>query len=79
LQKDETAVFYSCLGMYQLERIGAKEWRQGAGLASILQGQMGIDKFKELLIKYRPNLLPAIGVDGYDYLPELLEKYSRGE
>jgi tetratricopeptide (TPR) repeat protein len=77
IEKDDIAVFYSCMAMYQLERIGAKEWRQSAGLASILQGQMGIDRFNELLIKYRPNLLPAIGVDGYDYLPQLLTKYQQ--
>ena len=79
LQKDDIAVFYSCMAMYQLERIGAKEWRQSAGLASILQGQMGIERFNELLIKYRPNLLPAIGVDGYDYLPQLIAKYLDGD
>ena len=75
LKKPETAVFYSCLAMYQLHQIGAKEWRQSASLATILQGQLGIEKFDELLIKYRPNLLPAIGVDGYDYLPKLLIEY----
>jgi tetratricopeptide (TPR) repeat protein len=76
IQKHETAVFYSCLAMYQLHQIGAKEWRQGASLATVLQGQLGREKFNELLMKYRPNLLPAIGVDGYDYLPKLLAEYS---
>ncbi len=75
LTKNETAVFYSCLAMYQLHQIGAKEWRQGASLATVLQGQMGQETFNELLIKYRPNLLPAIGVDGYDYLPKLIAQY----
>jgi tetratricopeptide (TPR) repeat protein len=78
IQKNETAVFYSCLAMYQLHQIGAKEWRQGASLAIVLQGQLGQEKFNELLIKYRPNLLPAIGVDGFDYLPKLLAKYLDG-
>ncbi len=78
IQKNETAVFYSCLAMYQLHQIGAKEWRQGASLAIVLQGQLGQEKFNELLIKYRPNLLPAIGVDGFDYLPKLLTKYLDG-
>jgi tetratricopeptide (TPR) repeat protein len=76
IQKPEIAVFYSCLAMYQLHQIGAKEWRQGASLATVLQGQLGREKFNELLVKYRPNLLPAIGVDGYDYLPGLLAEYS---
>jgi tetratricopeptide (TPR) repeat protein len=75
LQKNGTAVFYSCLAMYQLHQIGAKEWRQSASLATVLQGQLGQEEFDKLLTKYRPNLLPAIGVDGYDYLPQLIVKY----
>jgi tetratricopeptide (TPR) repeat protein len=78
INKNETAVFYSCLAMYQLHQIGAKEWRQAASLATVLQGQLGKEKFTELLTKYRPNLLPAIGVDGYDYLPKLIVKYLDG-
>ncbi len=79
LQKNGTAVFYSCLAMYQLYQIGAKEWRQSASLATVLQGQLGQAEFDQLLVKYRPNLLPAIGVDGYDYLPQLLMKYLAGD
>ncbi|WP_310410422.1 tetratricopeptide repeat protein [Chamaesiphon sp. OTE_8_metabat_110] len=75
LNKPKTAVFYSCLAMYQLHQIGAKEWRQSASLATVLEGQLGTQEFQEILTQYRPNLLPAIGVDGYDYLPQLLAKY----
>ena len=78
LQQNGTAVFYGCLAMYQLYQIGATEWRQSASLAVVLRGQLGIAEFDRLLIKYRPNLLPAIGVDGYDYLPQLLTKYLDG-
>jgi tetratricopeptide (TPR) repeat protein len=78
IDKQETAVFYSCLAMYQLHQIGAKEWRQAASLAIVLQGQIGREKFAQLLVKYRPNLLPAIGVDGYDYLPQLIVEYLQG-
>jgi tetratricopeptide (TPR) repeat protein len=78
LDKNGTAVFYSCLAMYQLHQIGAKEWRRSASLATVLQGQLGPAEFDKLLVKYRPNLLPAIGVDGYDYLPQLLTKYLDG-
>jgi hypothetical protein len=39
---------------------------------------MGQERFSELLVKYRPNLLPAIGVDGYDYLPKLIANYLDG-
>jgi tetratricopeptide (TPR) repeat protein len=78
LDKNKTAVFYSCLAMYQLYQIGAKEWRQSASLATVLQGRLGKEQFNEILIQYRPNLLPAIGVDGYDYLPKLLAEYLDG-
>jgi tetratricopeptide (TPR) repeat protein len=79
LEKPKTAIFYSCLAMYQLHQIGAKEWRQGASLATILQGQLGQEQFNEVLTQYRPNLIPAIGVDGFDYLPQLLDKYLQGD
>ncbi|WP_310481964.1 tetratricopeptide repeat protein [Chamaesiphon sp. VAR_48_metabat_403] len=78
LAKNKTAVFYSCLAMYQLHQIGAKEWRQSASLATILQGRLGAEEFQAILVQYRPNLIPAIGVDGYDYLPQLLLKYLDG-
>lgn len=73
----EKAIFAGCLGMYTLEQIGAMEWRQSAGLLTILRGQMGAEAFKESLAKSRANIIPAIGVDGYDYIPELLEKYQQ--
>ncbi|MEG3974927.1 tetratricopeptide repeat protein [Microcoleus sp. herbarium8] len=73
----EQAIFAGCLGMYTLEQIGAVEWRQSAGLLTILRGQMGPEAFKESLAKSRSKIIPAIGVDGYDYIPELLEKYQQ--
>ncbi len=73
----EQAIFAGSLGMYTLEQIGAMEWRQSAGLLTILRGQMGAEAFKQSLVKSRPNIIPAIGVDGYDYIPELLEKYQQ--
>jgi tetratricopeptide (TPR) repeat protein len=73
----EQAIFAGSFGMYLLEQIGAIEWRQSAGLLTILQGQMGAEYFKQSLAKSRANIIPAIGVDGYDYIPELLEKYQQ--
>ena len=73
----EQAIFAGSLGMYTLEQIGAAEWRQSAGLLTILRGQMGAESFKESLAKSRGSIIPAIGVDGYDYIPELLEKYQQ--
>lgn len=73
----ERTIFAGGLGMYTLEQIGAIEWRQPAGLLTILQGQMGAEAFKKSLEKYRPHIIPSIGVDGYDYISELLEKYQQ--
>src|SRR5919202_3521796 len=73
----EQAIFAGSLGMYTLEQIGAAEWRQSAGLLTILRGQMGAESFKESLAKSRASIIPAIGVDGYAYISELLEKYQQ--
>jgi len=77
LNELEQAIFAGCLGMYTLEQIGAMEWRQSAGLLTILRGQMGAVAFKQSLAKSRSKIIPVIGVDGYDYIPELLEKYQQ--
>jgi tetratricopeptide (TPR) repeat protein len=71
----QKAIFAGCLGMYILEQIGASEWRKSAGLLIILQGQWG-DTFAAALKEERPQIIPIIGVDGYDYIPELLKKYQ---
>lgn len=72
----DKAVCNACLGMYLLEQIGASEWRQPAGLLTILQGQQG-EKFVQFRQQVRSEIIAVIGVDGYDYLPELLDKYGR--
>jgi len=70
------AVAYGGLGMYILEQIGANEWRQPAGLLTILKGQLSLE-FQNLLEQKRPTIIAVIGVDGYDYIPELLERYQQ--
>lgn len=77
LQNLEKAVYTGCLGMYQLEQIASKEWRQPAGLLTILQGQMGSSAFQTLLEQRRSQIIAVIGVDGYDYISQLLEQYQR--
>jgi tetratricopeptide (TPR) repeat protein len=77
LNQLEQAIFAGSLAMYTLEQIGAMEWRQSAGLLTILRGQMGAESFKQSLAKSRASIIPVIGVDGYDYIPELLEKYQQ--
>jgi tetratricopeptide (TPR) repeat protein len=71
----ELAVYTGCLGMYLLNQIGSEQWRQPAGILSILNGQLGAEAFQAILTKYRPQFLPIIGVDGFDYLPKLLIDY----
>ena len=77
LNNVDRAVYNGCLGMFFLERISAKEWRQAAGLVAILQGQIGEESFNELLKQHRTRIVSAIGIDGFDYLPQLLEQYRR--
>lgn len=70
------AITYGALGMYLLNQINSVEWRQVAGLLSILQGQIG-EEFKNILGQQRSQIISLIGVDGYDYLPKLLEEYKQ--
>jgi tetratricopeptide (TPR) repeat protein len=78
LEDKLNALFNACLGMYYLEQIDFREWRQPAGLIAILQGKMDEEEFKNLWQQIRTPIISAIGVDGYDYLPTLLEKYKQG-
>ena len=74
-QNIEKAIYTGSLGMYLLQQIASSQWRQAAGLLTILQGQMGVDAFQNVLKQYRSQIIKIIGVDGYDYIPELLEEY----
>ncbi len=75
-QNIEMAMTAGSLGMYLLEQIGSVQWRQAAGLLTILQGQIGESAFQNLLKQCRAQIIPVIGVDGYDYLPQLLQQYQ---
>lgn len=72
------AIYTGCFGMYLLEQIYSPQWRQAAGLMSILQGQMGAEAFQNVLKQYRSQIIPFIGVDGYDHIPKVLENYQNG-
>lgn len=76
LQHPAEAIQLGCLGMYTLEQIGSTSWRQPAGLLTVLRGQLGEEQFQALLSQQRAAIIAAIGVDGYDYLPTLLQQYS---
>ena len=75
LQNLAQTIYTGTLGTYLLEQIGSQDWRKPAGLLTILQGQMGVEAFQSLLQQQRSKIIPFIGVDGYDYIPQLLENY----
>ncbi|RCJ40772.1 hypothetical protein A6770_10220 [Nostoc minutum NIES-26] len=77
LLNSEKAIYTGSLGMYLLEQIASNEWRQPAGLLTILQGQIGVETFQNFLQQHRTKIIAIIGVDGYDYIPQLLEEYKR--
>ncbi|MGJ5672424.1 MAG: tetratricopeptide repeat protein [Nostochopsis sp.] len=72
------AIYTGCLGMYLLYQIASLEWLKAGSLLIILQAQLGVEAFQNALQQNRPKIISVIGVDGYDYIPELLEEYKRG-
>jgi len=79
LEREESAVYHACLGMYLLEQRGDVRWRQAGGLVMILRGQLGEEKFRQILAQQRSQFIALIGVDGFDYLPELSDRYRHSE
>ncbi|HEY9735936.1 MAG TPA: tetratricopeptide repeat protein [Trichocoleus sp.] len=77
LSTTDMAIYSASLSMYLLHQIDSEQWRQPAGLLSILYGQVGPEAFQEALNKYRVGFLRQIGVDGFDYLPKLLAEYRQ--
>ncbi|MGP1371434.1 MAG: tetratricopeptide repeat protein [Almyronema sp.] len=75
LQNPIKAIHYSCLGMYWLEQMGAEAWRQAAGLLTILQGQLGEVGFEQAIAQQRPEFVRLIGVEGFEHLPQLWQRY----
>jgi tetratricopeptide (TPR) repeat protein len=75
LQNLEQTILTGSLGAYLLEQINSNDWRQPAGLLTIIQGQIGVEAFQAILEQQRSKIIPIIGVDGYDYIPQLLQKF----
>ena len=69
------AVTMGAIAAYSLQQIEAQEWRQAAGVLSIVRGQLGEAEFEGLLSRGRSQIIAVIGVDGYDYLPQLLQEF----
>ena len=78
LNQLESATYHACLGMYLLEQRGSKAWQQSAALVVILQGKIGAESFSNLLQQQRSHLIALIGVDGFDHLPNLIDRYRKG-
>jgi tetratricopeptide (TPR) repeat protein len=76
LEQTGAAIAAGSLGMYLLHQLASEEWRQPAGLLLIIQGQLGTETFQSLLEQQRSRIIPVIGVDGYDYLPNLLQQFQ---
>ncbi|MBD1851986.1 tetratricopeptide repeat protein [Cyanobacteria bacterium FACHB-502] len=76
LQNFSKAILTGSLGMYLLEQIGSTSWRQTAGLLIVIRGQLGKTEFHNLLEQERRSIVGVIGVDGFDYVPELLKRYQ---
>ena len=75
LENREQAIYYGCLAMYLLNQINSQEWRKSAGLITIIRGQLGETDFNSKLAQHRGEIIALIGVDGYDYIPKLIEEY----
>ncbi len=76
LENTSEAIHNGFLAMYLLNQIQSEKWRSSAGLLSIILGQIGTEKFQSILLENRPKIIRIIGVDGYDYLLELLNEYN---
>ncbi len=74
LRDFDKAIFATAYAMYRLEQMGSEDWRSCAGLLVVMRGQLG-DRFDPLLQQNRPAIIREIGVDGFDYIGELLDRY----
>lgn len=77
LNQLEPAIYHACLGMYFLEQHHNPAWQQSAALVVILQGKLGAENFLKLLQQQRSQLIAQIGVDGFDHLPSLIDRYRQ--
>ncbi|MGC9503494.1 tetratricopeptide repeat protein [Baaleninema sp.] len=75
LQDAGRAIVTASVAAFLLDRIQASEWRQAAGLLAIIQGQLGDEAFQSQLERNRSQILPFIGVDGYDELSNLIDRH----
>jgi tetratricopeptide (TPR) repeat protein len=70
------AIYTGAIGMYWLHEIGAIEWRQAASLLTILRGSRG-EEFEATLQGERSQIVQAIGMEGYEAIKQILQKYQQ--
>jgi tetratricopeptide (TPR) repeat protein len=78
LERFADCPYPALLAMYHLYQLEAREWRQAAGLVTILQGRQSMD-WQSFLQPERGPILAQIGPEGIDLLAEILERYRLGE
>jgi hypothetical protein len=78
LDRFEDAPYPALLALYHLYHLGAREWRQAAGLITLLQGRQSQD-WQSFLLPERGAILEQIGPEGVDSLADILERYRLGE
>ena len=69
-----TAIATASVAAFSLERIDAREWRQASSLLSALRGRLGLAEFTAMLQNSRGQIVPAIGVEGYESIMELIDR-----
>ncbi len=75
LDQASIAIFHAAMGMYLLWQLDSMQWIHPARTLNILAGQVGDIAFQATLEEHRSAFWQRIGVDGYDYLPQLLRQY----
>jgi tetratricopeptide (TPR) repeat protein len=73
--RHDEAIAAAAIGSWWFAQIGSEQWRQGARLLVLLQGQLGEVAFAEALARSHRARLAAIGPEGCEGLDDLLQTY----
>ncbi|OUC15046.1 MAG: hypothetical protein B0A82_08985 [Alkalinema sp. CACIAM 70d] len=71
----DQVVYAGMLAIHYLHFLEASEWRQAAGLLTILQGKLG-EQFPLLLEQEKADLIRVLGLELYEQTLRLLEEYQ---
>lgn len=73
--RHDEAIAAAAIGAWWFAQIGSEQWRQGARLLVLLQGQLGEVAFAEALARSHRARLAAIGPEGCEGIDDLLQTY----